>query len=333
MRRRSRFSLRGIWKLRYRFYALIVMVIMLPILYSSYDQVPPVVEAEGYTVTESNFLAKALTKNRLVTATGGGKVTKPPETGQIIKNGDKTIYVDVAGQEITEELQKAGYNLGFISSAAFVDLGLPVGTKQEPGYQAVKVPENQPKTDPVVLNDLSSCPANPQRYSFLRYHDYNISTPIVYSGLDDLFNKNPDGTFNFSSPVDNGPVDSPVQQKLRYGIVHIAFTPQPGEIGNSYVVGHSSNYSFVKSAYNSIFKPLEKKSKPGQEFTIWDRCGRELKFRVFEAKEIREDDTAEAYRNYDNRRVVTLQTSILEFVPGKGVQPTKRWLTRGELIL
>ncbi|NJK71317.1 MAG: hypothetical protein HC932_03645 [Thermales bacterium] len=44
-------------------------------------------------------------------------------------------------------------------------------------------------------------------------------------------------------------------------------------------------------------------------------------------------NTKEAYKTFGNKRVVTLQTSILELVPGLGLQPTKRWLTRGELIL
>ena len=117
------------------------------------------------------------------------------------------------------------------------------------------------------------------------------------------------------------------------GIVHIAFTADPGDIGNSYIVGHSSNFSSVKSDYNTIFKPIESVSKPGEEFILWDDCGRELKFKVFETLRIEEGDVNEAYKIYPDKRVVTLQTSILTFVPGKGLTPTHRWLTRGELVM
>jgi hypothetical protein len=81
------------------------------------------------------------------------------------------------------------------------------------------------------------------------------------------------------------------------------------------------------------FKPLERRSQVGEEFVIYDRFGRELKFQVFEAFEIGEQGSDLALQNYPDKRVVTLQTSILEFIPGQGFKPTKRWLTRGELAV
>jgi hypothetical protein len=57
-----------------------------------------------------------------------------------------------------------------------------------------------------------------------------------------------------------------------------------------------------------------------------------MKFKVFEAITIRAEDTEIAYKSFGDRRVVTLQGSVLEIVNGF-LQPTKRWLTRGELVL
>jgi hypothetical protein len=335
-KRKKLFSFRTVWRLRYRMYAIIVMFVLIPILYASSSDIPPVVDAIGYKNVQETWIANRIEKAPIVIA----KTPDDQEIGQVIIKDGKKIYLDRAGRIITDELKKAGYDTGFISSDAFVDLNLPVPIDTKKDEVTVPASEPEPPKEK-TLDDIVSKPVNPQRTNFLRYPAYNINAPVIYSSLEDLFNKKANcdpsqdalGCIDPTSPRDNGPVDSPIQQKLRDGVVHIAFTPQPGEIGNSYIVGHSSNFSYVKSAYNSIFKPLEKRSQPGQEFYIYDRFGRELKFVVFEAKEIREDDTAEAYKNYPGQRVVTLQTSILELVPGKGYQPTKRWLTRGELVM
>jgi sortase (surface protein transpeptidase) len=185
-------------------------------------------------------------------------------------------------------------------------------------------------------------PPNPQLKEFLRYPEYNINAPLVYSKLSDFFESDDKGILKRDSknqliPIVENPADIakgnyesvPIQRLLKNGVVHSAFTVEPGEIGNSYIVGHSSNFSTVQSAYNYIFKPIEKRSKVGEEFFIFDRDGRELRFRVFEVLEIQAEDVGAAYKNFGDKRVVTLQTSILD----ANFQPTKRWLTRGELVL
>lgn len=46
--------------------------------------------------------------------------------------------------------------------------------------------------------------------------------------------------------------------KLKEGVVHYQGTSKPGEGGNVFIVGHSSNYIWVKSDYNSVFAILDK---------------------------------------------------------------------------
>lgn len=43
---------------------------------------------------------------------------------------------------------------------------------------------------------------------------------------------------------------------LKKGVVHYPGTALPGELGTSYISGHSSNFSWVKSPYNQIFAKL-----------------------------------------------------------------------------
>lgn len=61
----------------------------------------------------------------------------------------------------------------------------------------------------------------------------------------------------------NAPVIWDVQEadiikKLNDGIVHYGGTSKPGGGGNVFLVGHSSNYVWVNSPYNSIFAILDK---------------------------------------------------------------------------
>jgi hypothetical protein len=327
---------RTLWQLRYKIYAILIMVVLLPVLYASNSDTPPQIDVVGYDVVASNWIAKHIVKKsvEVVAQSNPSLSAEDQAVAQIVVKDGKRIYLDKAGQEITDKLFQAGYESGFISSEAFVDLGLPLPSDLKNIQKEEKIITLEEDQDrPKSLDEIFPRPTNPQRTNFLRYPKYNVNAPIIYSSLEDLFNKNPDGSLNYNSPRDTSDVNSPVQQKLRDGVLHMAFTPQCGEIGNCYIVGHSSNYSFVKSAYNSVFKPLERKSQVGDTFYIYDRFGRELTFNVFEVKEISEDDTKEAYRLFPGRRVATLQTSILEYVPGKGWLPTKRWLTRGELVI
>jgi len=55
--------------------------------------------------------------------------------------------------------------------------------------------------------------------------------------------------------VNNVPAD--VSLGLENGLIHINGTALPGEKGNIYVTGHSSNYIWAKGNYNSIFATLD----------------------------------------------------------------------------
>jgi LPXTG-site transpeptidase (sortase) family protein len=54
---------------------------------------------------------------------------------------------------------------------------------------------------------------------------------------------------------------------LPNGLVHYPGTPLPGEIGTSYISGHSSNYVWIKGKYNNVFENLNKLKKY-DSFTI-----------------------------------------------------------------
>lgn len=242
----------------------------------------------------------------------------------IIKN---QVKVDIAGENLTKILSEIGADMGFVSSTNILELGqkLPIKIDSpiqivDEGIYPVRVDLNSVIPKPVAPNNLVK--------STIAWEKYNLNAPIIWSQFSDLFETTSDGFINFEKSLDTNSTTTPIQKKLEQGTVHLPYSPLPGEIGNSYIIGHSSNFSFVKSDYNTVFKAFEMKSQPGEEFFIYDFFGRELRFRVFETLVVNEADIAEAFKNFGSRRVVTLQSSILE-----NGQPTKRWLTRAELII
>jgi sortase (surface protein transpeptidase) len=280
-------------------------------------------------VAYSNFIASRLRRIK----------SKPVEDlpQENSENQKDTVY-DADGNIITEQLKRAGINTGFISSRPFIDLGVPVKISEEERERLKQQQEDKAQRELEAkkknnsLANVVPAPKSAVLRNVLIYDKYKIRAPIIYATFEDLFEKREDGTFDFSKPINTDGIDTPVQKKLEQGIVHLAYTPQPGEIGNSYIVGHSSNYSWVNSPYNRVFAPINQQSQVGETFVIYDRYGRELTFRVFEVLKIRDDETEVAYKNFPDKRVVTLQTSILGTRNGR-IEATHRWLTRGELVL
>jgi Sortase domain len=248
---------------------------------------------------------------------------------------------DRAGEQLTKTVQDIdpSFRMGYLWSAPFKKLGFEFPLKIE-GEPLQIVPNNQVSPmQPKPLSELVPAPDKCEKQSVVEYPQYKISAPIQYISFDDMFLKTGENTYDYSKPPvykddpKYGDINSPVQKKLEKGVIHMtAVSPMPGEVGNAYIAGHSNNWGFIKSDYNYVFGPINQKNKVGEEFFVWDMDCRKLKFKVFEVKAIEETDVKEAYRNFGDRRVVTLQTSIV--LTRNGVTaPFQRWLTRGELVV
>jgi hypothetical protein len=252
----------------------------------------------------------------------------------LVSANPSSQVADPEGEELTYQLSLVGLRMGYISSQSLLQRGLDLPLKKP--YALTK--DDYRFTGNKKLDQIIAAPNNPEKKSWLSYPSLGIEVPIVYSSLEDLFQTNQDGSLNFTKPIEesksainNGNYESTTyQQKLTQGVLHLAYSPAPGELGNSYIVGHSSNYTSVQSSYNQIFAPMVEKTQPGDKFTIYDSQGRKLNFKVFEALPVGQKEVNVAYKSYEDRRVVTLQASILTKV-GNSWQPTQRWLTRGEL--
>lgn len=47
-------------------------------------------------------------------------------------------------------------------------------------------------------------------------------------------------------------------KELENGVIRYPGSAKPGEIGNTFIFGHSSNFPWIKGAYNDVFALLDK---------------------------------------------------------------------------
>ena len=97
----------------------------------------------------------------------------------------------------------------------------------------------------------------------------NVDIPVVYG-----------------TPVS----EKDIQTSLENGVVHMSNTPKPGELGNSVIVGHSSNNIFNSGKYKFAFVLL-RKLEVGDVFYI-NREGTRYGYRVYETKVVPPEDVS-----------------------------------------
>lgn len=97
------------------------------------------------------------------------------------------------------------------------------------------------------------------------------------------------------------------QVLLRSGVVHMARTAFPGQVGNAYIVGHSSDYKHVPGEYKRVFESLPQ-IKTGDLIQV-NYEGREYVYKVFETKIVSPNDTWVMSQETQGRKLLSLQTS------------------------
>lgn len=81
-----------------------------------------------------------------------------------------------------------------------------------------------------------------------------------------------------------------IQNNLTQGVVHYSGTAKPGEVGNSFITGHSSNFWWVKGNYNYIFVNLDKMAA-GDQAKIYHN-GKKYVYSVTEVKIVEPNDVS-----------------------------------------
>jgi LPXTG-site transpeptidase (sortase) family protein len=75
------------------------------------------------------------------------------------------------------------------------------------------------------------------RGSYIKIPKIKVNAPIVFSPTAD---------------------EATIQKYLTKGVVHYPGTAKPGEVGNAFLTGHSSNFWWIKGEYNYVFVNLDK---------------------------------------------------------------------------
>jgi len=116
-------------------------------------------------------------------------------------------------------------------------------------------------------------------------------------------------TLNISAPIiySRATKESDIQTQLTLGIVHLSGTADPGDVGNAFIVGHSSNYKNALGNFNEVFKALPN-IQVGDTITVIHN-GKTLDFVVYETRVVEPTELWVESQATDGMRVLTLQTS------------------------
>jgi sortase A len=98
------------------------------------------------------------------------------------------------------------------------------------------------------------------------------------------------------------------QRLLEDGVVHYPGTANPGQLGNAYIFGHSSDFLFSKGKYKTVFAPLVDVQN-GTEIYITDQEGFLFTYIVTDHFVANKDDIHLLDQGENKKKLLTLQTS------------------------
>ncbi|WKZ29123.1 MAG: sortase [Patescibacteria group bacterium] len=95
---------------------------------------------------------------------------------------------------------------------------------------------------------------------------------------------------------------------LQQGVVHLPETAEPGDIGNAYLFGHSSDLPWAAGDFKNVFALLPE-IKRGAKIYASNRDGNAYAFTVGGTRIVRADDLSVLADPGNEKRMLTLQTS------------------------
>lgn len=98
------------------------------------------------------------------------------------------------------------------------------------------------------------------------------------------------------------------QAALINGVVHYPGTAKPGEFGNVYIFGHSSDYMWSKGHYKNIFALLPRMQN-GEEIQISDQQGKQFRYLVTDSRKVAANDVSVLSQQNYEKKLLTLQAS------------------------
>ena len=169
---------------------------------------------------------------------------------------------------------------------------------KDPQKEILKSLQRTPSNDPISTTQIAeAATSNSVAESFntqkevINYNNFELSPSD---------NRIVIGKIGKNVPVVNVPdtklingdyagLDKDIQATLLKGIVHYPGTASPGETGNVFFTGHSSNYVWIKSAYNDVFALLQELVVGDKVTVYWQ--GKKFIYQVYDIKVVAPTDT------------------------------------------
>lgn len=98
------------------------------------------------------------------------------------------------------------------------------------------------------------------------------------------------------------------QSALQHGVVHYPGTADPGEYGNVYIFGHSSDLPWAKGDYKTVFATLPN-IQLGDEIDVTNVDGQVFTYVVIETKIVSPKDLSVLDQYNNERKLLSVQTS------------------------
>ena len=116
-----------------------------------------------------------------------------------------------------------------------------------------------------------------------------------------------------------------IQKALIDGVVQYPKTAEIGKSGNTYIVGHSSDFAFSKGNYKTVFALLPN-IELGAEILVANSEGKTFKYKVYENFVAKKTDLYLLGQNTNGKTILTLQTS---YPIGTALQ---RYIVKAEFV-
>ncbi len=174
-------------------------------------------------------------------------------------------------------------------------------------WEQVKYAFNKPEVT-VVQNEVEIATDNQQDTQFTQPNQVSIpslgiTAPVVESA---------------------GNTEADFQQALQHGVVRYPGTAKPGQIGNVYLFGHSSDFPFKKGDYKTVFALLPNIADKA-EIKLSDEQGSLHVYQVVNRFVANTTDVHLLSQETNGKKILTLQTS---YPVGTALQ---RYIVQAEL--
>ena len=98
------------------------------------------------------------------------------------------------------------------------------------------------------------------------------------------------------------------QKFLENGVAHFPGTALPGEVGNAYYFGHSSDYSYKNGNYKEVFSRLPRLNIGDSIYFEYSNSSK-IEYKIIQAKIVKPTDLSVLSQETQNEKLLTLQTS------------------------